>query len=169
MNAPPLLKQPCLPIRRSLPALIHSSIRSSDAVRRDAGRSADEPSLVPLESPRPRSLPAIRSDRPSSLSACGTVAGSMLVRLVPCAHYTGRRRARGRQDRPLLRVSQGTAMLFRHDVFHVESNQGRCQLRKTTISACVAGPGANETASSLVPSRSPAREKTAGLCLHYGT
>ena len=59
-------------------------------------------------------------------------------------------------------------MLFRHDVFHVESNQGRCQLRKTTISVCVAGPGANKTASSLVPSRSPAREKTAGLCLHYG-
>ena len=53
MNTPPLLKQPCLLIHPSLPALIHSPIRSPDAVRGDAGRSysADEPLLVPLVSP----------------------------------------------------------------------------------------------------------------------
>ncbi len=62
----------------------------------------------------------------------------------------------------------GTAMLFRHNVFHMESNQGRCPLRKTAIFARVAGTGANEAASSLIRLRSPAREIAAGLCLHDG-
>ena len=62
----------------------------------------------------------------------------------------------------------GTAVLFRHDVFHVECNQRRCQLRKATIFTGVRGPRTHKTASSLVQSGSLPREDAAGLCLHYG-
>ena len=62
----------------------------------------------------------------------------------------------------------GTAVLFRHDVFHVECNQRRCQLGKAAIFTRVPGPRAHKTASPLVQLRSLPREDAAGLCLHYG-
>jgi hypothetical protein len=62
----------------------------------------------------------------------------------------------------------GTAVLFRHDVFHMECNQRRCRLGKAAIFTRVPGPRAHKTASSLVQSGSLAREDAAGLCLHYG-
>ena len=62
----------------------------------------------------------------------------------------------------------GTAVLFRHDVFHVECNQRRCQLGKAAIFTRVPGPRAYKSASSLVQLRSLPREDAAGLCLHYG-
>ena len=62
----------------------------------------------------------------------------------------------------------GTAVLFRHDVFHMERNQRRCQLGKAAIFTRVPGPRAHKTASSLVQLRSLPRKDAAGLCLHYG-
>jgi hypothetical protein len=62
----------------------------------------------------------------------------------------------------------GTAVLLRHDVFHVECNQKRSQPGKVAISTRVPGPRAHKTASSLVQSGSLSREDAAGLCLHYG-
>ena len=62
----------------------------------------------------------------------------------------------------------GTAVLFRHYMFHVECNQGRCRLGKAAIFTRVAGSRAHKTASSLVQSRGLAREDAAGLGLHYG-
>lgn len=62
----------------------------------------------------------------------------------------------------------GTAVLFRHDVFHVECNQRSCRLRKAAIFARVPGPRAHKAASSLVQLRSVPREDATGLCLHYG-
>jgi len=62
----------------------------------------------------------------------------------------------------------GTAVLFGHDVFHMECNQRRCQLGKAAIFTRVPGPRAHKTAGSLVQSGSLPREDAAGLCLHYG-
>ncbi len=58
--------------------------------------------------------------------------------------------------------------MFRHDVFHVKCNQGRCQRGKVAIFTRVPGPRAHKTASPLVQLRSLPREDAAGLCLHYG-
>ena len=62
----------------------------------------------------------------------------------------------------------GTAVLFWHDVFHVECNHRRCRLGKAAIFTRVPGPCAHKTASSLLQSGSLPREDAAGLCLHYG-
>ena len=62
----------------------------------------------------------------------------------------------------------GPAVLFRHDVFHVECDERRCQLSKAAIFARAGRPGANETAGPLVQLRSPARQGAAGLGLHNG-
>lgn len=60
------------------------------------------------------------------------------------------------------------AMLFRHDVFNVETNQWRCQLGNAAIFATVQGPIPNEITNSLLQSGSPSREDAPGLCLHDG-
>ena len=62
----------------------------------------------------------------------------------------------------------GTAVLFRHDVFHMERNQRRCQLGKAAIFTRVPGPCAHKSASSLIQLRGLPRKDAAGLCLHYG-
>ena len=62
----------------------------------------------------------------------------------------------------------GTAVLFRHDVFHMKCNHRRCQLGKAAIFTRIPGPRAHKTASPLVQLRSLPREDAAGLCLHYG-
>ncbi len=78
---------------------------------------------------------------------------------VPIASITGERQT-GR--------IVGAAVLFRHDVFHVECDERRCQLGKAAIFALVARPGANEAAGLPVQLRSQTREDAAGLGLHNG-
>jgi hypothetical protein len=63
----------------------------------------------------------------------------------------------------------GTAVLYRHDVFHVEGNQrGVAISERRQYTHALPGLDPNGTGSSLVQLRSPAREEMAGLCLHYG-
>lgn len=62
----------------------------------------------------------------------------------------------------------GAAVLFRHDVFHVECNQRGYRLGKAAIFTRIRGPRAHKTASAPIQLRGLPREDTAGLCLHYG-
>lgn len=62
----------------------------------------------------------------------------------------------------------GAAVLFRHDVFHVECNQRCYQLGKAAIFTRVPGPRAHKTPSSLIQLRGLPRQDAARHCLHYG-
>jgi len=103
MNTPPLLKQPCLLIHPSLPALIHSPIRSPDAVRGDAGRSysADEPLLVPLVSPVHAAFPRYEVIVPAVFArveqwhhrSCNGVNARQIGAFVPITPVAGEREA----------------------------------------------------------------------------
>ena len=59
----------------------------------------------------------------------------------------------------------GTAMLFRHDVFQVKSNQGCYRLLEAAILTCVSHSLANQITSSLVQFKQPAAKDNVGSWL----
>ena len=72
---------------------------------------------------------------------------------VSVASITGKRQARG---------IAGAAVLFRHDMFQVERNEGSGGLRQPAVLTGVLGPAADQIASALLQFKQPAAKESAG-------
>jgi hypothetical protein len=125
---------------RSLSAIGHGVERSCAIAVRSLAPPASSHKSGPLVS---RNVPPIGrlGDGTTNNRLSVWVDARQIGPLVSVASITGERKTR--------RIG-GAAMLFRHDMFHVEGNEGRRGLRQPAILTGVPGPAANQIASPLV-------------------